>query len=516
MRRRLHTLVVCAAASLITVSRSPAQQFDAAAIHTSAGLPSIHLPMLDSSMRGGQIRQGRYEVHSATLVDLIAVAYHVNTDRIFGGPPWINMDIFDVLAKAPRATTPDSLRLMLQALLAERFGLHVHPDTRPRPGLALTAGSRPQLKSANGGESGCRSTPQNGAAIMTISCGNVTMAQFTDQLPRLTGAWLMAHPVADMTGLEGGWTFTLKMNARNWWNAAGSDGISLSQALEKQLGLKLETRDISTPVLVVDRVTRTPAPNPPDAERMLPALPAKFEVADIRLAPDSGRRSFRSEPGGLVELRGFTVGDLIRMAWEITDLDAIDHEDLLTGAPKWPERFDIAARAGGSDRLDTDTVRTLLRALLEDRFRLRSHFRKQPATVDALIAVRPKLIKANPSDRMACRNAPAPSGSIWTFTVVCRNTTMAQLAEDLPAFGAGYIEHPVVDETGLKGGWDFTLNWTPPHLTRAGESAAENDPNGGLTIPEALEKQLGLRLETRKRPMDILVIDHVERTPTAN
>jgi uncharacterized protein (TIGR03435 family) len=93
---------------------------------------------------------------------------------------------------------------------------------------------------------------------------------------------------------------------------------------------------------------------------------------------------------------------------------------------------------------------------------------------------------------------------------------MAQLAEDLPAFGAAYIEHPVVDETGLKGGWDFTLNWTPPHLTHAGEAASENDPNGGLTIPEALEKELGLKLETKKRPMDVLVIDHVERMPTGN
>jgi uncharacterized protein (TIGR03435 family) len=307
------------------------------------------------------------------------------------------------------------------------------------------------------------------------------------------------------------------MSARNWLRAAGSDGISLSEALNKQLGLRLETRDIPTPVLVVDKAARTPAPNAPDVERMLPALPAKFEVADIRLShPDSTRRRFQSLPGGLVELRGFTIGDLIRMAWEIADLDAIDHEELLTGAPKWPERFDIVARAGSSERLNIDAVRTLLRALLEDRFGLRSHFRKQPATVAALIAVKPKLAKADPTGRMGCRNAPAPSGSIWTFTVVCRNTTMEQLAEDLPAFGAGYIEHPVIDETGLKGGWDFTLNWTPPHLTHAGELAAENDPNGGLTIPEALEKELGLKLETKKRPVDVLVIDHVERTPADN
>src|SRR3569623_1391170 len=210
MSTRLYTPVVCAVAFLTTAGLVFAQQFDAAAIHASAGLPSIHMPMLDSSMRGGQLRQGRYEVRSATLVDLIATAYRVDRDRIDGGPPWMNTDIFDVIAKAPAATTPDSLRLMLQGLLTERFGLQVHPDTRPRPGLALTAGSRLQLKSANGGESGCRGTPQNGASDITISCGNVTITEFANQLPRLTGAWLMGNPVTDMTGLQGGWSFTLK------------------------------------------------------------------------------------------------------------------------------------------------------------------------------------------------------------------------------------------------------------------------------------------------------------------
>jgi uncharacterized protein (TIGR03435 family) len=204
------------------------------------------------------------------------------------------------------------------------------------------------------------------------------------------------------------------------------------------------------------------------------------------------------------------------MAWEITDLDAIDHEDLVTGAPNWPERFDIVARTAGSERLDNDSVQILLRALLEDRFGLQSHIAKQVVTVDALTAAKPKLTKADPLSRMGCKNAPSPAGSMWTFTVVCRNTTMAQLAENLPAYGASYIANPVIDDTGLEGGWDFTLNWSPPHLVHAGDAASANDPNGALTIPEALEKELGLKLETKKHPMDVLVIDHVERMPTAN
>ena len=523
MSTRIHTLVVCIAMAMTLTHRSTAQEFEVTDIHASSGLPSIHLPMLNSSMRSGQSRHGRYEMRSATVTDLIGAAWHIDTDKIVGGPAWINTDLFDVIAQMPPDTAPASLRPMLQSMLAGRFALSTHPDTRPLPGLAITAGNHPQLKASSGGDSGCRGTTQKGTAtpsgaiqIVSVSCQNVTMAEFAGRLSQVASAYLGSYNVTDMTGLSGNWDFTFKMTARNWLSAAGPEGISLSDALEKQLGLKLETRDIPTPVLVVDKVSR-PTANSPDVAAKLPELPMKFEVADIKpTPPEMTQRNFRSQPGGLVEIRGFTVGELIRMAWEITDLDAIDHEDLLTGAPNWPERFDIVARAAAPDRLDSFSVQTLLRALLEDRFGLQSHIAKRTVTVDALTAVKPKLTKANPESRMGCHNAPSPAGSAWTFTVVCRNTTMAHLAENLPAYGASYIVHPVIDDTGLEGGWDFTLNWSPPHLVKTGDESSASDPNGALTIPEALEKQLGLKLETKKHPMDVLVIDHVERMPTAN
>ena len=83
----------------------------------------------------------------------------------------------------------------------------------------------------------------------------------------------------------------------------------------------------------------------------------------------------------------------------------------------------------------------------------------------------------------------------------------------------------MLDSTGLEGGWDFTLTYTfarPAAANSGGDSAqgvaapAASDANGGLTIVEAIEKQLGLKLETQKRPMTVTVIDHVERTPTDN
>jgi len=99
---------------------------------------------------------------------------------------------------------------------------------------------------------------------------------------------------------------------------------------------------------------------------------------------------------------------------------------------------------------------------------------------------------------------------------------MAQFAQQLQSMDPGeFPTNGVMDETGLKGAWDFTLNFSPQSLFKnaapATESAATpSDPNGALSFMEAVRQQLGLKLETRKRPMPVLVIDHIEEQPTDN
>jgi uncharacterized protein (TIGR03435 family) len=84
---------------------------------------------------------------TATMVDLIRTAYGVDAQNVIGGPNWLEFDRFDVIAKAPAAASPETLKLMLQALLADRFGLTTHPDNQPLPGFVLTLGKRKlQLK----------------------------------------------------------------------------------------------------------------------------------------------------------------------------------------------------------------------------------------------------------------------------------------------------------------------------------------------------------------------------------
>lgn len=153
-----------------------------------------------------------------------------------------------------------------------------------------------------------------------------------------------------------------------------------------------------------------------------------------------------------------------------------------------------------------------------------------------LTARKPKLDKADPATRTkwhegvlpeskASKNANPALGRL----VVCQNMTMAQFAQLLPGIAPGYLHTNVVDQTGLEGGWDFTFSFSPMGvLQRAaggrGEGAQAtpgsvpeaSEPTGAISLSEALNSQLGLKLETEKRPIPMLVIDHIERKPTEN
>ena len=110
--------------------------------------------------------------------------------------------------------------------------------------------------------------------------------------------------------------------------------------------------------------------------------------------------------------------------------------------------------------------------------------------------------------------------------------TMAQFAAKLKDIAPGYIHSPVLDGTGLEGAYDFTLSFSPAGAGRAipgggdragvagpaspGDSPNASEPTGAVSLLEAIEKQLGLKLEEQKRPVAVLVIDKAERTPTEN
>jgi uncharacterized protein (TIGR03435 family) len=265
MDKTTRMLVVCAIAVLAISGRSDGQQteFEAADVHAGvSGASSI--------MRGGFMRGGRYELHSATMVDLIRTAYGIDADKVIGGPDWLDTDRFDVIAKGPVDASPDKVRLMLQGLLAERFALVVHNDTRPFPEYVLKVGLRSRLKETTGGDSNCLAAPQNGQTT-AYSCHNITMAEFAARLPRMAGNYFQLTSVADLTGLNGSWDFTVSWTPRNSLTAAGSNAVTVYDAVEKQLGLKLDVQNAPMPVVVVDSLNENPAENPAGTSQRLPA-----------------------------------------------------------------------------------------------------------------------------------------------------------------------------------------------------------------------------------------------------
>src|SRR5579863_5332204 len=126
----------------IIASGTSAPAFVAADVHVSA---KSRTP----SMAAGGLRGTRYLVRQATMVDLINLAYDVDNDKILAGPNWLETDRFDVSARAPAGSTSEQAKWMLQTLLAERFSLKLHKDSKELPGFALSMGSgKPKMKPA--------------------------------------------------------------------------------------------------------------------------------------------------------------------------------------------------------------------------------------------------------------------------------------------------------------------------------------------------------------------------------
>ncbi len=175
----------------------------------------------------------------------------------------------------------------------------------------------------------------------------------------------------------------------------------------------------------------------------------------------------------------------------------------------------------------------MVRALLKERFKLATHMEDRQVTAWTMTADKPRLQKADPANRTSFKEGPGPDGKdpriaapTLSRLVSFSNFTMAQLAEDLPRMANGYFRTPVLDATGLTGAYDFTLNFSPINILNGqgrgrgdAPGAADpsaNDPSGGLSVFDAINRQLGLKIEKVKRPLPVLVIDHVEEKPTDN
>jgi uncharacterized protein (TIGR03435 family) len=514
--------------------------FQVADVHKSA-------PATNPAMQGGVLHGGRIEIRRATMLDLIKTAYSVDPDKVFGGPTWLDWDRFDVIAKSPVDASSGTVRLMLRALLADRFKLVVHKDTRPVPGFLLTVGKgKAKLKEADGsGEAGCSARLERGEGAIPYwmaTCRNMTLGAFAEALRGLDSLYLTS-PVADQSGLGGAWDFDLKWTDKRSLPYAGADGVTLFDAVDQQLGLKLATGKVPMQVLLVDHVNQEPTPNSPEVATLLPPLPPpEFEVASIRPSRPGeppGRRVI--QPGGRVEMRGVPLFLLIMQAWDLN----IDLDEDLPGKPKWLKPFDPAydlfakepaATVSDGTVISEDDFNLMLRALLADRFRMAAHFEYRPMDAYTLVAAKPKLKRADPSTRAGCKTERSPVNGETQIAATCRNMTVAHFAEQLQAIAPNYLRYPALNDSGIEGAWDFAFKFSsiPPKMLAASgsqgrprslgaastgrdtPSGTAGDPVGGISLFDAMEKQLGLKLEKHKRPEPVFVIDHLEEKPTDN
>ena len=518
-----------------------------AAVSKSFLIADVHPSPFTSQpfMHGNSIQGDRYFLTQATMVDLIATAYGVDAENVHGGPAWLERDRYDIRAKVPPKTTQDDVKPMLRSLLADRFHLVVKTGTAPMPTYILSAGpGKPKMtQSDDTGEGSCvplpppQNAPPGAPFYITLNCKNLTMGALADTLHDFAGGYL-DQPVIDETNLPGTWNFTIKWTGRGQLEKQGADGISIFAAVDKQLGLKLELKTAPRPVFEVASVDEKPTPNAANIAAALPEwAPVPFEVTVIKpSAPDE--QGYGRITGDRIETRAIPLMFLITFGWDLNP----NNKESIVNAPKWLDttKFDILAKAGDNVPVDKfssgslfnyEALRSMLRAMISERFQMKWHMEDRPVTAYTLVAVKPKLTPtADPTERTRCKEGPGPDGKdpriaspILNRLLTCQNMTMAQIGDELQHVANGYIYNPVLDGTGIKGSYDFTLSFSSadkilPDTGGGSGSSDPNsaDPNGALSVFDAINRQLGLKLEKTKRPYPVLVIDHIEENPTAN
>jgi uncharacterized protein (TIGR03435 family) len=287
MRRRFSAIALLSAALVSPLvsgqqASSQAPRFEVASVKQSVS---------DSSSSSSKDSPGSYTAINMPLRRLIAIAYRIHPamdrERIVR-PSWIDGARFDINARTPAGARSDQIPDMLRALLADRFSLMTHRETREGAVFALvrprTDGALgPQLSvssldcstpeafqssSAGAGTASTAKAEKPACGLISTVDGNGgvlrgggrTMADLADNL---TGR--MNQPVVDRTGLTGRYDFVLRWTPETFQTAAGNggssnDGTPIVTALQEQLGLKLERQRAPVEFLIIDRIER-PSPD---------------------------------------------------------------------------------------------------------------------------------------------------------------------------------------------------------------------------------------------------------------
>jgi uncharacterized protein (TIGR03435 family) len=238
--------------TLLTVSAlAPAQQpdFAVATIRPSSGEVQFEHEGTTDFLPDG------LRMHDVTVLTCIKLAYGVQNRQV-AGPAWLDTDHFDISAKTDTTASKDQMKLMMRGLLANRFGLTFHHESREMRALVLTvAGSSSKLKpAADPSAAPLRQNSANGTVVRSMS-----IQEFADFL-----AQPLDMPIVDQTGLTGKYDFALDFTPYlpdpNNMSPTRPDAMAIVKAaMQDQLGLKMDTRKTTVDVMVIDHVEKPSA-----------------------------------------------------------------------------------------------------------------------------------------------------------------------------------------------------------------------------------------------------------------
>jgi uncharacterized protein (TIGR03435 family) len=190
-------------------------------------------------------------------------------------------------------------------------------------------------------------------------------------------------------------------------------------------------------------------------------------------------------------------------------------QNQIIGAPAWAntDKFDIKAEPDTPGQPNHQQLNSMVQKLLADRFKLTFHHEKKelPAYVLVLEGTTPKIAKSDDN------SAASPGFSGHGFgNIVVTNSTITDFVHMLQVL---VLDRPVIDQTGLTGRYNFTLTWTPDDSQYFRTGMKSVQPSATADTPPdlftAITQQMGMKLRAAKLPIDVLVIDHVEK-PSAN
>jgi uncharacterized protein (TIGR03435 family) len=196
---------------------------------------------------------GQFSPSGVSLSFLITMAYGIHAGQVIGAPSWIETAKFDIVAKPDIAGVPDDkqLRMMIQKLLADRFGLAFHHDKKELAVYVLRVGKDgPKLKKPPEGFIGMMGGPPG-----QLGARSATIAEFADYMQRA----VLDRPVLDQTGISGKWDLSLSWRPDEFQVGRptnGDTGPDIYTAIQQQLGLRLVSTKAPADVIVIDHIEK--------------------------------------------------------------------------------------------------------------------------------------------------------------------------------------------------------------------------------------------------------------------